>query len=129
MAQEYVGNVIPAPGFYRGNTSGDDELLDSTARFTQKGITLAPGQGAIPLGTVMTRRATDKRWIVGASGAFGYPLRTGVDTGTDVNGKVYLGNIVVSGILKLDRVKNANVAAYVTVMGARSDTNRNILVL
>ena len=128
MAVEYIGNNIPAPGFYKGNVSTDDELLDSTARFTQKGVTLAPGQGAIPLGTVVSRRA-DKKWIVAASGAVGYPLRTGVNTGTDVNGKVFLGNIVVSGILKLDRVKNADVAAYVNTMNARSDTNRNILVL
>jgi len=128
MATEYIGNSIPAPGFYRGNVSTDDELLDSTARFTQKGATIAPGQGAIPLGTVMSRRA-DKKWIVAATGAAGYPLRTGVDTGTDVNGKVFLGNIVVSGILKLDRVKAPDVAAYVATMNARSDANRNILVL
>ena len=128
MATEYIGNSIPAPGFYRGNVSTDDELLDSTARFTQKGATIAPGQGAIPLGTVMSRRA-DKKWIVAATGAAGYPLRTGVDTGTDVNGKVFLGNIVVSGILKLDRVKAPDVAAYVATMNARSDADRNILVL
>lgn len=128
MAQEYVGNIIPAPGFYKGNVSDDDELLASTARFTQKGVTIAPGQGAIPLGTVMSRGG-DKRWVVAASGAVGYPLRTGVDTGADEDAKVHLGNIVISGILKLDRVKNADVAAYATAMGARTDEDLNILVL
>ena len=128
MAYEYVGNIIPAPGFYQEGTSTDDELLASTARFTQKGITLRAGQGAIPLGTIMARQS-DKTWIPAGSGAAGYPLRHGVDTGTDVAGRRFQGNIVISGILKLDRIVNASVSGWATTMGARVDTNLNIVVL
>lgn len=128
MAEEYVGNIIPAPGFYRDNTSTDDELLASTARFTQKGVTLRAGQGVLPLGTIIERQS-DKTWTAAGSGVVGYPLRRGVDTGTDANGKRYQGNIVISGILKYDRVKNASVSGWATAMGARVDTNLNIVVL
>ncbi len=130
MAQEYVGNIIPAPGYYQGDTSTDDELLASSARFTQKGVTLAPGQGVIPLGTVMERGA-DKRWIKATTDAADtYPLRTGVDTGSSADAKVLLGNIVIAGILKLDRVRAAvDVEAYASAMGARTDANLNIFVL
>lgn len=128
MSVEYVGNIIPAPGFYKGSVSTDDELLASTARFTQKGVTLRAGQGILAIGTIV-KRESDKTYTAAASGAAGYPLRRGVDTGTDVNGKRFQGNIVISGILKLDRIKNANVAGWVTAMGARSDSNLNIVVL
>lgn len=128
MAEEYVGNIIPAPGYYRGNVSTDDELLASYARFTQKGVTLRAGQGILPLGTIVARQS-DKTYIAAGSGAVGYPLRRGVDTGADAAGKRFQGNIVISGILKLDRIKNASVSGWVTAMGARSDANLNIVVL
>ena len=43
-------------------------------------------------------------------------LRKTVETGTDVNGQKYMGNIVISGILKLQKVSSANggVAAGIT---------------
>lgn len=126
MAVEYVGNIIPSPGFWKGNTSDDPELLYSTARFTQKGVTLAAGQGILPIGTVLAQRTTDKKWVKydngGSSGA-GVArgvLRRGVDTGTDVEGHEYQGNIVISGILKLALVKGADSAA-VSDLNARTD--------
>jgi hypothetical protein len=128
MAVEYVGNIIPSPGFYKGNTSDDPELLYSYARFTQKGATLAAGQGVLPLGTVMAQRSTDKKWVAFASGgadgagkARGV-LRRGVDTGTDANAPEYQGNIVISGILKLNQVKlGSNSATIVSDLNARTD--------
>lgn len=126
MAVEYVGNIIPSPGFWKGNTLEDPELLYSTARFTQKGATLAAGQGQLPLGTVMAQRTTDKKWVkyadAGADGA-GVArgvLRRGVDTGTDVDAPEYQGNIVISGILKLALVKGSDSAA-VADLNARTD--------
>jgi hypothetical protein len=126
MAHEYVGNIIPAPSFAKGNVSDDPELLYSTARFTQKGVTLAPGQGILPLGQVMAQRTSDKMWIKysnagsgGAEVARGV-LRRGVDTGSDTSGRVYQGNIVISGILKLALVQGSDSAA-VADLNARTD--------
>jgi hypothetical protein len=133
MVVEYVGNIIPAPSYIKGNTSTDDELLASTARFTQKGVTLAPGLGIINLGTVMAQRTSDKKWIPysdagsgGASVARGV-LRRGVDTGTDVNGRVFQGNVVISGVLKLDRVVGSDAAA-ISDLNARTDTVLNMFI-
>lgn len=59
---EYPGNIMPSPGYSRTGTYQDDELLYSTHRFTQKGITLKAGQGVLKLGTVMGQKAGDKKW-------------------------------------------------------------------
>jgi hypothetical protein len=133
MAHEYVGNIIPAPSYIQGNVSDDDELLASTARFTQKGVTLAPGQGILKLGTMMAQRTSDKKWVAysnagsgGADVARGV-LRRGVDTGTDTAGRVFQGNIVVSGILKLDRVVGSDSAA-VADLNARTDSVLNFFI-
>lgn len=128
MAQEYVGNVIPSPGFWKGNDSGDPELLYSTARFTQKGVTLAAGQGPLPVGTVLAQRTTDKKWVAynnsgadGAGTARGF-LRRGVDTGADPNGKEFQGNIVISGILKLPLLNGLDSAAVSDLNGRQDDS-------
>lgn len=126
MANEYVGNIIPAPGFWKGNESNDPELLFSSARFTQKGVTLAAGQGVLDIGTVLAQRTTDKKWVAydnggadGAGTARGF-LRRGVDTGTDPAGHEYQGNIVISGILKLPLIKGLDAAA-IADLNARTD--------
>jgi hypothetical protein len=129
MAVEYVGNIIPSPGFWKGNDSYDPELLYSANRFTQKGVTLAAGQGILPLGTVLAQRTTDKKWVKydnggsdGAGTARGF-LRRGVDTGSDVNGMEYQGNIVISGILKLPIITAAGNldSAAIADLNGRSD--------
>lgn len=126
MAHEYVGNIIPAPGFWKGNESEDPELLYSTARFTQKGVTLAAGQGILPLGTLLAQRTTDKRWVkydnAGADGAgvCRGVLRRGVDTGADPAGHEFQGNIVISGILKLSHIKGSDASA-IADLNARTD--------
>lgn len=104
---EFPGNAIPAPGFRRGNNTTDDELLYSHNRFTQKGVTLEPGQGVLTLGTVLSRDPATKRW--GAAPEFGDGvargvLRQTVDTGTDEDGPVFQNNIVISGILKVEKI-------------------------
>lgn len=126
MAMEYVGNIIPAPGFWKGNTLEDPELLYSTARFTQKGVTLAAGQGPLAIGTLLAQRTTDKKWVkydnAGADGAdvCRGVLRRGVDTGASAEEHEYQGNIVISGILKLALVKDVDAAA-VADLNARTD--------
>lgn len=112
---DQIGNEIPAPGVYRGKTVPNDEILYSyTGRFTQKGVTLKPGQGVLHAGTVLARDNASKKYVKYSSGGSGGHnvavgiLRKTVDTGTDVNAPAYLGNIVISGILRLDKVSSAN---------------------
>jgi hypothetical protein len=127
MATEYVGNIIPSPGFWKGNDSYDPELLYSTARFTQKGVTLAAGQGVVDIGQVLAQRTTDKKWVKynnsgsdGAGVARGI-MRRGTDTGTDPNGREYQANIVIAGILKLPLVKGLDSAAIADLNGRSDD--------
>lgn len=62
MAVEFPGNIIPSPGYFKGNFSTDDELMYSMNGYTQKGITIKAGQGVLLLGTVMGRKTGDKKW-------------------------------------------------------------------
>lgn len=122
----YPGNAIPSPGFYVNGASQDDEILYSTARFTQKGITLSPGIGVILRGTPMARNTVTKLWVPWVSGGSNGTgtvsgiLRQTVDTGTDTGGKVLQGNIIISGILKLSMISYAT-ATVAAITGARSD--------
>lgn len=128
---EQVGNVTPAPAgsfaTYPDDYTTDDEILYSYARFTQKGVTLAPGQGILPAGTVLGRVTATKLWKVynnsnsdGTEVARGV-LRRAVDTGADSTAAKIQGNIVISGILKNDKVSGADANA-ITDLNAREDT-------
>lgn len=120
---EYTGNAIPAPGYRSGGGVIDDELLFSTAGYTQKGVTLKPGQGVLLLGTLLKQDATSKQYVrATASDAQGV-LRQSVDTGTDPAGQVWQGNIVIQGLLKLAKVSAANSGVNVSggVLGSRVD--------
>lgn len=125
MAAQYEN--IPVPGFTNPTaTATDPELLYSTARFTQKGVTLAGGQGILPMGTVLGRVTATKKWKVydnsasdGTEVARGV-LRRAVDTGSS-GAPDQLGNIVISGILKLEYVSGADSNAL-TDLNARTDT-------
>lgn len=121
---EYTGNAIPAPGYRSGGGVIDDELLFSTeGGFTQKGVTLKPGQGVLLLGSLLTQDSATKQYVKGTvSNATGI-LRQSVDTGTDEDGQVWQGNIVLTGLLKLSKVSAANSGQDVTagVLGSRVD--------
>jgi hypothetical protein len=130
MAIEYPGNAIPNAGFSTGNRTVDDELLvSSNGGFTQKGVTLKAGQGVLPLGTILARETTTKKYVkYAAGGANGAGtargiLRSTVDTGTDAAGQEYNNNIVQRGILNLTKIKAANpdVTDLTTILGARTD--------
>jgi len=118
---------IPVPGHTSPtHTSTDSELLYSTARFTQKGVTLAGGQGILPIGTVLGRKTSDKKYYVynnghsdGTEVARGV-LRREVDTGS-AGSADQLANIVISGILKNSLVSGADSSAL-TDLGATVDT-------
>lgn len=127
MATEYES--IPAPGFWKGNDTTNPEILYSTVGFTQKGVTLAAGQGVLAAGTVLAQNSTTKRYVAYASGGANGTgtargiLRTGVDTGTDADGPEKLGNIVIAGILKNNAIVGADAGAR-TTLGAVVDTVR-----
>lgn len=121
---EYTGNAIPAPGYRSGGGVVDDELLFSTeGGFTQKGVTLTPGEGVLLLGTLLTRDSGTKKYKRGtAANAVGI-LRQTIDTGTDPAGQVWQGNIVLTGLLKFSKVSAANSGQNISggVLGSRVD--------
>lgn len=120
---EYTGNAIPAPGYRTGGGVIDDELQFSTHAFSQKGVTLKPGQGVLLLGTLIKQDTATKQYVrANASNAEGI-LRQSVDTGTDPAGQVWQGNIVTMGQLKLSKIIAANSGVTVTggVLGSRVD--------
>lgn len=128
MADQY-GNSIPAPGISKGTNVPDDELLYSyTGRFTQKGVTLEPGQGVLALGTVLARKTSTKKYVKyvsggadGAGTAVGI-LRKTTDTGP-VGSTGFLGNIVISGILQYSKMSTANSGQDVSaILGGRLNT-------
>lgn len=119
---------IPVPSFTQGpNFPNDPELMYSMAGYTQKGVTLAGGQGILPIGTVLARRASDKLYVVYDNGGSGGVetavgiLRRGVDT---TAGPVQ-ANIVIKGIVKNSLVSGADSAA-ITELNARVDAPRDI---
>ena len=121
---EYTGNAIPAPGYRTGGGVIDDELLFSTeGGFTQKGVTLKPGQGILLLGSLLTQDSGTKMYVKGTTANATGILRQTVDTGTDPNGQVWQGNIVLTGLLKLSKVSAANSGQDVMggVLGSRVD--------
>lgn len=132
---EYIGGVIPAPGFINGNYGNDDELLYSMVGYTQKGVTLLSGQGVLPLGTALARQTATKRYVKYNSGGsdgsqnFAGFLRHSVDTGLVASGagvQDQQGNIVIVGILKLTQVSSANgglTALLSNVAGSRANAD------
>ena len=120
---EYVGNAIPAPGYAQGGSTIDDELLFSTqGGFTQKGVTLKPGQGVLLLGTLLKQDPSSKQYIKATDNTATGVLRQTTDTGLDADGQVWQANIVLTGLLKLSKVSAANSGVTLTsVLGARVD--------
>lgn len=126
---EYAGNALPSASF------GDDreaaaavEILASTSGWTQKGVTLKPGLGILPAGTVLGQVTATKLWApynqaasngAGSDTARGV-LRQAVDTGGAGTTKTYVANILIQGILKLAVLSGADANA-ISDLNARSD--------
>lgn len=121
---------IPVPGFTSPTaTYTDTEILYSTAGFTQKGVTLAGGQGILPAGTVLAQKTSDKRYYVyNNSGSLGLDTARGIlrrNTNTGAAGAPdQLGNMVIAGILKNNLVSGADSGA-ITDLHAAVDTVLN----
>src|SRR6478609_45481 len=121
---DYPG-TIAAPQITVGVNSTDQELLFaySPPPF-QKGVTLKPGQGVLPLGTLLAFDAATKKYIKTATpaNAKGF-LRQTVDTGADANASGVLGNILYGGVLNLSLVSAANSGVTLTsVLDGQVDT-------
>lgn len=128
---EYPGDIIPVPSYQEGAFTTDEELLYSTnGGFTQKGVTLKPGQGVLPLGTILAKETASKKYVKynnagsgGAEVAVGI-LRKTVDTGATADAPGRQANIVIAGILNLTYVQAANSGALltngITALGART---------
>lgn len=129
MATAY--QKLPVPGFVNPTTDyTDPEILYSTVGFTQKGVTIASGQGVLAAGTVLGMKTSDKKYYAysnaasnGVETARGV-LRRAVDTGVTVSAaNDQVSNIVIAGILKLSKVVGSDAAAL-TDLGATVDTVR-----
>lgn len=116
---------IPVPGYTQGPQATDPEILYSAVGYRQKGVTIAGGQGILPAGTVLARKTADKKYYVYSNAGTGGldtargVLRRAVDTGA-AGSPDQLGNIVISGMLKLNMVSGADSAAL-TDLGATTD--------
>jgi len=119
---------IPVPGFTQGSTTADPEILYSTAAHTQKGVTVASGQGVLPAGTFVGRKTSDhKYYAYNNSAQDGTEVCRGVlRRGVDTTSGDQLANIVVMGILKLDMISGYGLdSAALTDLGAVTDSIRN----
>ena len=124
---EYYGNSMPGPGYATSATTVDDELMYSMVGYTQKGVTLKPGQGVLLLGTLIKQEPATKLYVKATDNTAEGVLRTTVDTGTDPDGQKWQGNILFGGLLNLALMKAANSGVTLSsVLGARITENRNL---
>jgi len=122
-----IGNVVKVPGTSGASEVKPAEILYSYAKFTQKGVTLASGQGLLAGGTLLGRVTATKKYVAYADGASDGSevckgvLRQPVDTS---NGDA-AGNIVISGILRRSKLVGLNAAAVADLNG-REDADNDI---
>lgn len=136
MANDEVGDVLPAPSFKStGEFTTDDEILAGYSPPPhQKGVTLKPGQGILPTGTVLAHDAASKKYVVynnsedaTAGGTAAGVLRKAVDTGADSSADGKLGNIVFGGVLKNSKLSGLDSNA-ITDLNGRQDTVRDLFI-
>lgn len=126
MANEFQS--IPVPSYTQGDVYVDTEILYSTNRFTQKGVTLKGGQGVLKAGTLLGRKTSDKKYYAyDNSKADGTEVARGVlrrDVDTNANGGAdQLTNMVISGIVKSTFISGAGTNA---ITDAVSDLNAKL---
>lgn len=136
MANEYYGNAMPAPGVHQiGQVVPDREVLYSMHGYTQKGVTLKPGQGVLKAGTILVQDSASKQYVAAKDAtsvtARGF-LRQTVDTGSTADSHPMLGNVIEQGMVKLAVVTAANPDIEQASLddafpGARIDTTAGFL--
>lgn len=129
MAVTNAYQKLPVPGFVSptGNYT-DPEILYSTVGFSQKGVTIAAGQGVLAAGTVIGIKAADKKYYAyndGTVPAAGGVLRRAVDTGAVADPAFdQVSNMVISGIIKYNMIVGLNTPAL-SDLGMFVDLARN----
>lgn len=116
MSTQY--EKIPAPGFISPTaTFTDPEILASTTGHSQRGVTLAPGQGVLPAGQALAQKTADKLWYKydntqadGREVCRGF-LRKPADTGAPGATELQQGNLVYTGILSNNALVGVDAAA------------------
>lgn len=127
------GNVLRPPGTTQTGPVGGEEILASTSRFLQKGVTLAGGQGVLAAGTMLGRVTATKKYKAYANGASDGTevargiLRMAVDTGTGGSSEDKLGNIVYGGVVKLSLIVGLDSNADAD-LNARRDADRDYYI-
>jgi hypothetical protein len=121
------GNVVKVPGTGGASEVKPAEILYSYAKFTQKGVTLAGGQGLLAGGTLLGRATATKKYKAYSNAASdGTEVCRGVlRQPVDTSKGDAVGNIVVSGILKRSKLVGLDANA-VTDLDAREDTVNDI---
>jgi len=127
---EREGNVLRPPGTtQRGPVGGEEIMAAYSPPPLIKGITIPSGEGVLEAGTVMGRVTASKKYVAyddtavdGSQVARGI-LRNSIDC-TDADG---LGDLVMSGIVKLSKIIGLDAAAT-TDLNARSDTDRDYYI-
>lgn len=119
-----AGNSIPAPSYVEGGYTVDDELLYSAHNYIQKGVTLKPGQGVLPLGTFLAQDSGTKQYVKSTNTSLiTGVLRQTTDTGATADAQVWQANILYAGLLKYSAVSAANSGVTLTnVLGAKVNT-------
>lgn len=121
---------IPVPGFTSPtDTFVDPELMASMDGYLQKGVTVAAGQGILPIGTVLGRKTSDKKYYVYNNGASnGVEVARGIlRRPVDTSKGDQLANIVYRGVVKNSLVSGADSAAL-TDLNARVDTVADLFI-
>jgi hypothetical protein len=121
---------IPVPGFTSPtDTSVDPELMASMDGYLQKGVTVASGQGILPIGTVLARKTSDKKYYVyNNAGSGGLEVARGLlRRAVNTTGADQLANIVYRGVVKNSLVSGADSAALVD-LNARVDTVADLFI-
>jgi hypothetical protein len=125
---ENTGNVIHVPSQSSVAEVKPGEIIASYARFTQKGITLEAGQ-VLAAGTVMGKVTASKKYAAyNNSNSDGTEVARGVlRQDVDTSDGERQGNLVVSGILKLDQITGSDANAL-TDLNAREDSENNLYI-
>lgn len=123
------GDIIPVPGTSGVSEVKPADILASYARFTQKGVTIASGNGKILAGTLLGRVTASKKYAPYVDGnSNGTEVCRGVLRQTvDTTSGDRMGNIILSGILFDSKLVGRDAAAD-TDLNARRDTVNDLYI-
>ncbi len=130
--QAIVPVVVPSVPFESSSIGPyyEAELLASTAGYTEKGVTLAAGQGMLRAGVCIAKSTVDNKHYAYDEAAPNLTPPIGIlrthtrvpdDTDTDAN-------VLLCGIVHLDALSTKDIERLKTWRGAKASVGRNLLV-